>query len=304
MRVLVTGASGFLGGHVARALERAGHEVIAAGRAVPAGPRRFVRLDLARPAEIAGTLDEARPQAIVHAGANPDAGACERDPVSARVVNVDATAAIARWCAAADAGLIFFSTDQVFSGEGREWNETDAPAPVHVYGRTKVEAEDAVRAAGARAGRACSLRVALAYGFSPSGVRSPVEQVVSVLRAGRPYTLFTDEFRSPILADDVGSACADLLALPELPPVLHLGGPERVDRLVLGRAIARAFGVSEATIVPCRRADAGMHYQRPADTSLNSALAGRLLPRRPRTLAEGLAALAAGDGSGVGVIGS
>lgn len=299
MRVLVTGASGFLGGHVASALDASGSDVIGLARSRPrASAGRFVPLDLAELHAIPRTLDALEPEAVVHAGAVPDVAECEREPALARRINTDATAAIARWCSGRRARLLFFSTDQVFDGHRGHYTEADTPSPIHVYARTKLDAESFVRGMGegvAREGAAldggCVLRVALSYGFSPTGTRSPVEQVLRALSAGEPCTLFSDERRTPLLAADLASACVELIGVPSLPSVLHLGGPDALSRLDFGRAVARQWGVSEATIVPCLQKDAKLTTPRPRDVTLATGPARAILARPPRGVEEGLRVL-------------
>jgi dTDP-4-dehydrorhamnose reductase len=140
MRILVTGAGGQIGGALAARLASS-HDVIAATRAT---------LDLAQPGAIAARLDALGPELIVNCAAYTAVDKAEDERDLAFAVNADAPRAMAQWAAAHGAPLIQLSTDYVFDGSGTvPWREDDKPAPLCVYGLSKLAGEEAVRAAGA-----------------------------------------------------------------------------------------------------------------------------------------------------------
>ncbi|WOI58384.1 dTDP-4-dehydrorhamnose reductase [Palleronia sp. LCG004] len=105
--------------------------------------------DLSDPAACAALIAETGADAIVNAAAYTAVDRAEEEPELARMVNAEAPGAMAR--AAAERGIPFLhvSTDYVFDGSGSDPRGTDAPTgPLNIYGRTKLEGEEAVRAAG------------------------------------------------------------------------------------------------------------------------------------------------------------
>lgn len=280
MQVLLTGASGFIGSRVAAALHGAGHTPVLTARA---GTPQSPPLDLARPETIDHALHTVRPDAVIHCAALRDLAACEQSPDLARAVNLTATDRVAHACRSLGAVLVFVSTDQVFDGERGNYSEADPTNPVNVYGTTKARAEEAVLAMGGRVAR-----VALTLGHSREGTRSPNEHVVHALRHQQPCNLFTNEYRTPILVDDVASALAEMLTLER--PILHLGGPDRVNRLELGLALADAYGLDRRGCIPTTSVNT-QPLRRAADTSLNTTLARRSLSQPPRPLSEAIRAL-------------
>src|SRR5205814_2945457 len=195
--------SGLLGGRLAERLA-VHHDLVATRHEapVPAG-LAAVELDLLSSASRSAALDRARPDAVVHAAALADADRCEAEPDLAQRANVEATADLARICRARGARLIAISTDLVLTGQ-RPWaREDDAAHPRLVYGRTKLEGEQAVLA---EAPEAAVVRVALVVGrgFGPRSTAS--EGVAWALAAGRRLRLFTDQFRTPVDADSVADA--------------------------------------------------------------------------------------------------
>ena len=291
-RVLVTGSGGFLGSHIARALEFHGFIVIKTSRheidsSSQHSRDEIVSIDLAD-ASFIGLVDRVSPDAIVHTAAMADIRTCEHQPDLARRINVEATQLLAQWCAERGARFIFISTDQVFDG-GRSWSREDDPAnPIHVYGQSKFEAEAAIDTLNSRSTIA---RLSLVYGHSP-GRRSASEQIVGALRAGERPKLFTDEYRTPIFVEDVASAIVELLHAAKALPIIHLAGPDRVSRFEFGLAVAGAFGLDASQIDGLRQDEVDLQPPRPKDLSLDTSLARRLLRTPLRPVHAGLYALA------------
>lgn len=288
--ILVTGASGFVGSRVFRALAADGHSVTGTfatqEQRVPTvkGHTQSVALDLTDDASIEKAFRASWPEVIVHTAAMSELRACEAEPERAQRVNVAASEKLARMAAAFGARFILLSTDQVFDGARGNYGENDEPGPIHVYGRTKLDAEIAVRRAHPAA---LVLRLALVYGISPSGARTPNEQIVATLRSGGRAKLFRDEFRSPILVDDVVRAILELLT-DKSTTLLHLGGPDRIARDAFGTAVATAFGLDPAGIDAVSLADSDLVPKRPPDLSFDTGRARSCLRHPPRSVAEGL----------------
>ena len=141
MRILLFGKDGQLGWELQRSLAPLG-ALHALGRDAA---------DFAAPESLAAPLRALRPDVIVNAAAYTAVDKAESEPDLARRVNAEAPAVLAREAAALGAWLVHYSTDYVFDGSGSAPRDEDAPTgPRNVYGRTKLDAEDAIRASGAR----------------------------------------------------------------------------------------------------------------------------------------------------------
>lgn len=138
MRIVLVGRTGQVGWELERCLMGLG-ELAVLGRA---------QLDLADAANV-GRLESQRPDVIVNAAAYTDVEGAESNEAAARAVNATSVAALAGVAKRTGATLVHYSTDYVYDGTKPDpYVETDATHPLSVYGRTKLEGEDALRAAG------------------------------------------------------------------------------------------------------------------------------------------------------------
>jgi dTDP-4-dehydrorhamnose reductase len=180
--------------------------------------------------------------------------------------------------------LVAVSTDQVLSGE-RPFSRADEPArPVSVYGRTKLEGEQAVLGL---CDRSAVVRVALLSGRVHGPHPSCTEAVAWALRAGRPLRLFTDQHRTPVDPESVSAAIAALIHR-EARGVFHLGGPERLSRHELGLRVAAVLGLDPSPIQAVRQSELAFDAPRAADASLDSSHARDTLGWEPRPLDEAI----------------
>jgi dTDP-4-dehydrorhamnose reductase len=269
--VWVTGASGLIGSHIARA---------ASGCAPGLSVRALTRaaLDLLDFKAVRERFHQEKPGLIIHCAALSRSTSSQEQPDLARKINVDATAALAE--AAAEIPFIFFSTDLVFDGQKGSYVETDSVNPLSVYAETKVAAERIVLANP----RHSVLRTSLTYGISPAGDRAFNEEMLLAWKAGRVLRLFTDEFRCPIPAEITARAVWEF-ARQNAPGLYHLAGGERLSRWQIGERIASRLGIEN----PAMQRASLREYQgapRSPDTSLDCSKIQALLSFRIPGLSE------------------
>ncbi len=146
MKILLLGMNGQVGWELQRSLAPLG-DLVALDFDSP-GP---LRADFTRPEALAATVRAVAPQIIVNAAAHTAVDKAESEPDLARTINAAAPGVLAREAAALSAWLVHYSTDYVFDGSGSTpWIEDAPTGPLSVYGRTKLEGEQLIRASGCR----------------------------------------------------------------------------------------------------------------------------------------------------------
>lgn len=251
MRIAVTGAGGGLGraflDHVS-----ADHEVAA-----------LTHADLAveDPDAVRDVLDPIRPDVVLHLAAMTSVDGCEEDPEGARRANVDGTRNVARAAARSGAVLVAMSTDYVFDGEkDAPYDERDEPNPLSVYGRTKLEAERAARAAG----DPVIVRTSWVFGATGEFVRESLRR----LARGEEVGGIVDQVGTPTFVRHL-AACLLPLVESGVRGVVHLAGPEPTTWFdVLDRA--RRLGGLPGSVVEQKADELGRPAPRPASSALTS----------------------------------
>lgn len=280
--VLVTGGSGYLGSFLVEELQKQGHRIgfTYLGHEVKTfgSNARGFRVDLSTGDGLDNVLQALGPvDVVINTAALSQPAMCEQDYQYARSVNVpDALiSALVRQkrMKHVEALLIHISSDQVYDGSHADWTETDRCSPVNAYGRTKLEAEQYVRTHWERR---IILRTSLIYGPQPPAPAARplfLQFVEDALRSGRPTKFLDDEFRSPVYVKDICNVISYLTKNLARPPPHHtynLGGPKRMSRVDMARAVAAHMGYPDKAIEVISSAqmdDRG--YNSPLDISMH-----------------------------------
>jgi len=298
MKVLLTGASGLLGGNCMARLARNPTVQLYATHRDPdfSIPNTFAQgvsafpLDLTNETDVWNIVSTLQPNIIIHTAAHTETAFCEWNRQDAYALNVKATKVLATLAEMFSARFIFISTDLVFDGTKGNYSEEDAPNPLSYYAETKLEAEVLVRKL---VGNHVILRAPLLLGISPRGTRSVNERLIKEFEAGKTVNLFCDEYRTPICASVLARVIEEVAIgrLSEITGLLHAGGVERVSREDLGRKIAARWKFNQDLIQSTWSSDEPSTPPRPKDVSLNSKELHSRLPFKIPSLEESLNAL-------------
>jgi dTDP-4-dehydrorhamnose reductase len=266
MRILITGADGQLGMELVRALAPHGELI----------PSTLADMDLTQPG-CADRVAGLRPEWVVHAAAATDVDGCEREPEAAVAVNAEGTRRVAEGCRRAGAGLVYLSTDYIFDGrKGSPYAERDHPAPLNVYGRSKLEGEQAARNL---APRWTIVRTAWLYGVHG---RNFVKTILAKAAAGEPLRVVEDQVGSPTYAVDVADAIALLLSRGRT-GLYHVTNGGCCSWYEFAREVLRLAGFDPAGVTPITSAELDRAARRPAYSVLENAAwqAAGFPPLRP-----------------------
>ena len=215
MKILLLGKNGQVGWELQRSLAPLG-ELIALDRHSP-----DLCGDLAKLQGLADTVRAVRPDVIVNAAAHTAVDKAESEPELARALNALAPGVLAQEAAKIGALLVHYSTDYVFDGSGtRPWTETDTPAPLSVYGQTKLEGEQAIQAACPN-----HLIFRTSWVYAARG-ENFAKTMLRLAQERERLTVIDDQFGAPtsadLLADVTAHALRQLLQRPTDAGLYHL----------------------------------------------------------------------------------
>ena len=215
MKILLLGKNGQVGWELQRSLAPLGE--------LTALDRHSTDLcgDLSNLQGLAATVQQLRPDVIVNAAAHTAVDKAESEPTLARTLNALAPGVLAQEAAKLGALLVHYSTDYVFDGSGtRPWIEADTPAPLSVYGQTKLEGEQLIQAASPRhlIFRTSWVYAARGGNFAKTMLRLAQEREC--------LTVINDQFGAPtsaeLLADVTAHAIRQVLQRPADAGLYHL----------------------------------------------------------------------------------
>jgi len=261
LRILVTGATGFIGRHVVRDLAAASHEVISTSRALTGPPEtsRHITHDLASdcPFPEIGALD-----ATVHLAGNGDTQASWEYTATVAQTNAQGTLQALRIAARNRSVFVLASSQRVYQPQAQPLTEDVAPLPPDPYGYTKIAAELYVEMAG----RLFEVPGAILRFFSVYGpgqeIKSGISGVVAILgqRAieNQPLVVMSHQAKDFVNVSDVSAAIQLALMKPSRPARpynIATGVPTTV--LELARSIKAATGSSSEIVEDYREGDPG-----------------------------------------------
>ena len=247
--ILISGASGTLGAAFARICGERNLACRLVSRAT---------MDIADDVAVAAAIARWRPWAIVNASGYVRIDAAEYDAERCFRENAIGPAVLAARCAAAGVRLLTFSSDQVFDGSSdRPWLESDAPAPLNVYGRSKAAAERDVLASFAGA-----LVVRTSAFFGPWDRYNFVTQALAALVRGEAFGAAADVRVSPTYVPDLVHVCLDLLIDGES-GIWHLANRGDVSWAELATQAAALADVDSTLVQACVGARPGETAPRP-----------------------------------------
>ncbi|MGO9463718.1 MAG: SDR family oxidoreductase [Isosphaeraceae bacterium] len=279
LRAVVIGGSGQIGGWLLRVLAQRGHHAIGTYASVPFPG--LLHLDAGNREAAASWLKAQTPDVVFYPAGFTWVDGCERDPAPAYAANLEEPLNLARTAAAEGARFVYFSTDYVFDGAAGPYDEESPTNPLSVYGQSKRDAE---RALADELGDAqLTVRTSWVFGPERQG-KNFAYQLARALADGQRLVCPGDQISSPSYGPDVARAVV-LLAEARQSGLIHVVGPEIMDRPSFARAIATAFGLDPSLIDSRPTASLGQDARRPLRGGLLTPRLDRWQPGLMRPIA-------------------
>jgi dTDP-4-dehydrorhamnose reductase len=272
VKILLFGRNGQVGWELQRSLAPLG-DVVALGSKSEHG----LCGDFTDPEGLARTVEAVRPDVIVNAAAHTAVDRAESEPELARAINAVAPGVLAQAARRVGASLVHYSTDYVFDGSGsRAWREEDAPAPLNVYGRSKLEGEQHIAQA---LPRHLILRTSWVYAARGGNF---AKTMLKLAREREQLTVIDDQFGAPtgadLLADVTVHALRALMADAGKAGIYHVAAAGETSwngyaRFVLGQAQERGDTLKAAPdrVLPVPSSAFPTPARRPHNSRLDTA---------------------------------
>jgi dTDP-4-dehydrorhamnose reductase len=265
MNFLLLGVTGQLGWELQRTLQPLGTLVAC----------DYPEVNMADPTSIRATVQACQPQIIINATAYTAVDQAEREPDLAGAINGTGPGVLAEEARKLNAFLVHYSTDYVFDGtKGSPYVETDPTQPVNVYGKSKLEGEQAIQAVG---GDYLIFRTAWVYSLRRE---SFVSKVLEWARKNETLRIVDDQVSNPTWARMLAEATAQALVcgpdyLKERTGVYHLAGDGHTSRFAWAQEILRLDPARQEQKVKQLLPALTVEFPTPASRPLFSALACR-----------------------------
>ncbi|MHB8603131.1 MAG: dTDP-4-dehydrorhamnose reductase [Nitrosotalea sp.] len=279
MKFLVTGSAGLVGTQVIKDLAESNDKIYSCYNNSKPELGIATPLDLTNSENIIKTVDNVKPDVIIHLAAMTLVDQCEKEKDLALEINAKATQTLARQAAKHGSFLVYVSTDYVFDGESGMKKENDITNPIDYYGRSKLEGEKAL---DDMASAWCIARTSTPFGMHKTRKSFPLF-VAENLRAKKQVTSVTDQFTSPTYVPNLSKMLIEI-STRQITGVIHTAGATRISRYDLASLVAEKLHLDQDLIKPVTIKEMNWTAKRPKDSSLDVSKATQILKEKPMKL--------------------
>lgn len=288
MRILVTGSSGMLGKDIVEILSK-DVDCFVVGFSRTVNPYlstdHQVIGDLTDLEFLSSSLDEIKPDVIIHCAAIVNVDECETNKRVAEALHRDVTGILARY-KSGSTRFIHISTDSVFDGQKGSYTEEDTPNPINYYAKTKRDGEIVVLENNHNA---VVIRTNI-YGYHLEHGKSLVEWAINNLKQGKSINGFTDVYFNPVYTKQLGEVIKDIIPTKYFKGILNVTSKDYCSKYEFLLRIARQFNFNPNLIEKNSVRSFEFLAPRPVNTTLNADLLKSVFDK-VLTLQDGLSAL-------------
>jgi len=279
MKFLVTGSTGLIGSQIIKDITKQNHTVYSCYHDDKPEYGTPIQLDLTDQNKIIQTIQDTKPDRIIHLAAMTNVDLCETEKDLATLLNVKATEVLAKQAAKQNVFFVYVSTDYIFDGKQGMRKEYDVPNPLGFYGKSKLEGELTLNNL---ASSWCVARTSTPFGIHPKKKSFPL-WVKENLESKKEISVLTDQFTSPTHVPNLSKMLIEV-ATRQITGIIHLAGATRISRYQFAEMISDKLNLDKSLLKPAKTDEMNWKAQRPKDSSLDVSLATEILHEKPQTI--------------------
>lgn len=295
MKILITGANGLLGQKLCKLILQKGEDqLIATARGevrIPFSGKDFVYLplDVTQREEVLATIEQHKPDAIIHTAAMTNVDQCEAEKEACLQLNVEAVRYLTEACELHRVFLLHLSTDFIFDGEAGPYDEEALAKPLSFYGQSKLDAEHILQQSKAHWAIA---RTVLVYGIAHDMSRTNIILWVrKSLEDGKTIQVVDDQWRTPTLAEDLAMGCY-LIVKNRAEGIFNISGKDLLTPYEMAIKTADFFQLDKSLIVKANSSTFSQPAKRPPKTGFIIDKARKSLGYEPLSFEQGIREIA------------
>ena len=279
MKFLVTGSAGLIGSQIVTDLVQQNHTVYSCYHNTKPLQGISILLDLSDEHQIIQTLQEIKPDRIIHLAAMTGVDLCETEKELATLINTKATETLAKQAAKQNIFFLYVSTDYIFNGINGMKKEYDSSNPLGFYGKSKLEGELALKKLTSSW---CIARTSTPFGIHPTKKSFPL-WVKENLEMKKEISVLIDQFTSPTYVPNLSKMLIEI-ATRQINGIIHVSGATRISRYALAEMVADKLHLDKNFLIPTKIDNMNWEAQRPKDSSLDVSLATEILNEQPQKI--------------------
>ena len=283
MKFLVTGSAGLIGSQVVKDLVQQNHTVYSCYHNEKPVQGIPTPLELKDENQIIQTLQETKPDRIIHLAAMTGVDLCETEQELATIINTKATEILAKQAAKQNIFFLYVSTDYVFNGINGLKKEDDTTNPLGFYGKSKLEGEFVLNKL---ASSWCIARTSTPFGIHPTK-KNFLLWVKENLEAKKEIPVLVDQFTSPTYVPNLSRMLIEI-ATRQINGTIHVSGATRISRYALAEIVADKLHLNKNFLIPEKIDSMNWKAQRPKDSSLDVSFATENLNEQPQKIEQSI----------------
>jgi len=283
MKFLVTGSAGLIGSQIVKDLIQQNHTVYSCYHDQKPLQGISTHLDLSDKNQIIQTLQETKPDRIIHLAAMTGVDLCETEKELATIINTKATETLAKQASKQNAFFLYVSTDYVFNGINGMKKEDDTTNPLGFYGKSKLGGELALNKL---ASNWCIARTSTPFGIHSIKKSFPL-WIKENLEAKKEIPVLVDQFTSPTYVPNLSKMLIEI-TIRQIIGIIHVSGATRISRYALAELVADKLHLDKSLLIPTKIDTMNWKAQRPKDSSLDVSFATETLNEQPQKIEQSI----------------